>query len=317
VQGLTTVLDSAGTALARRSTIQFSTGLVAVDDGSKTVVTATGAGAVGSDGVTNESGVAGATVSAALDQLAADANALPQYAYGDTSFSPIVLFNGDTGAADQSGSGLNITAGVANSFGLVDAFTGQKCLYIAAGASMAVAVSAALRITGDVTCIWMGALEDEPGSNFNYFACGGAAGSELEAENLLYRLNHTLSSNRPRVLRASWEHSVGTNVDVDSDAANGGISLPKRGQMHQVAMVRDGTTCRMYINGELVQTATSLTIPTGGGNAQLLLGANGPGATTVASHLVFSFQVIGSALSTAQILAEYNRTMGPVHGVKS
>lgn len=249
--------------------------------------------------------------------ISASGGSVAQYEYGDTSHSPILLINGDTGTIDQSGNGKNIVNTTANSHGVADCHTGQRVLSIGVGASMEFSSDASIRNTGDVTVFWMGYLEDEPPSNFQFFACGGDPSSETSANNLLYRIIYVQSANRPRVIRGSWEHGIGVNDDVESDGANGDIGLPQHGEMVQIALVRDGTTGKVFVNGEKVGENTGMTVPSGGTVAQLKLGANGLNSTTVAAHCVFSFQVINSALSDAQVLAEFNRAFSGVRGTKS
>jgi hypothetical protein len=342
VQGVTTILNSSGTALARRKTLQFGTGLEATDDGEKTVVIATGGASVTSDDVSNESGVAGATVTAALDQLDADIAAvsvtsddvsnestvpgvtvtdalnaissggLGVIEYFNTSFSPVVLYNGDTGLADQSGNGHDMVE-VIGSFSTTDILPGQPAIYVPVGCRLSVAgTDAQYQISGDVTIMATFMMDLSPSTSTGIIFCGQSG--TLEANNHMYlcQIRQTAGAGTRRGFRMFWEHSGGVDDDFNTDTDIGG---PPTHVITQVVWRRSGTTAQIFVNGVPFGSAsTGLSAPTGGSGGKLQIGGVNPATNNDSAFAIHSLQVVASALSNAQILAEYNRTMGPVFG---
>jgi hypothetical protein len=96
----------------------------------------------------------------------------------------------------------------------------------------------------------------------------------------------------------------GANVNATYVATR---HIPLCTTMH-VAYVRTGTTLKYYINGVVQDTFTSIALPTiGASPVQVLkLGANYAGSpgSPGASFIIGGVQVIGSALSDAQVLAD-------------
>jgi hypothetical protein len=68
---------------------------------------------------------------------------------------------------------------------------------------------------------------------------------------------------------------------------------------------------KFYMNGVLFATSAAQNAPTGGTSSPLIVGANNAGATFApAGTVIASLKICASELSAAQILGEYQATIG-------
>jgi hypothetical protein len=158
-----------------------------------------------------------------------------------------------------------------------------------------------LRITGDITLEFLFMLQ---GTANNAVFMSHMALGENEAENHLYCLKF---GTLPALV---WFTESGAGTDATSNLGSSTVQLY---QLMHVAAVRSSGVIYLYLNGELANTpGSALTTPTGGSSGRLRIGADAGG--NYITGIGTSFKVIGSALSAAQVAAEYNRTLGPAFG---
>lgn len=222
----------------------------------------------------------------------------------DTTHSPLGLWQFDTfstAGEDTSGNGLDLTV-EAGTKRTIHVFPGVEGIYLDGSTSWYESTGASsLELTGDMTfealCIVQTASNNDP--FFTHQASG-----ETEATNQLYGLKYDTA---PAVL---WLQESGAGVNA-THAVGNAMMMP--GQLCHMAVTRTSGVVQAYLNGRRWGSASSaLTTPTGGGSGNFRLGSD---ATPEYFHGAFaSVKLIGSALSAAQVRAEYNRTMGPAFG---
>lgn len=307
VQGYTTILDAAGNPLPRRKTLQMSTGLVATDNGTDTVVISTGGGASGSDDITNDSTVSGVTVSDALETLEAGQGGLLQYF--DTSRSPVALYQGSR--TDQSGNGFDLDT-VLGPVGETEIMPGRQAIRITDGSSARMsAPEATLQITGDMTAMAIVRFESAP-NGVDGIVCYNGTSSSAEAQNALYLCQVGDHGTFPRSLRFFWENGSG----ADNDYSNAtGLQVPAFGNVMFLAWVRTSDVAQMYLNGiPLGDPSPTQNTPTGGTLGILQVGGVNTGLNAPTSFDLFSLQIIAATSTDAQIKTAYNASMGPAFG---
>lgn len=219
----------------------------------------------------------------------------------DNTHSPVARYDFEDNLLDSSGNGFDLT-GASHVFREV--FPGLIAL--AGGSASRAANDALLTILGDVTvqAIVSFAPSSAAGDVMKFANDAGADGTI--ANNTLYRL--IIDQTGTNGMSAFHENAGGANVQFSSTGvANRG--LPRNEVPFYVAMVRQSNVYTFYLNGLPYGTASgTLGAPTGGTAAFLVVRSD------AASPDVAALKIIDSALSAAQIKAEYNRTRGVAFG---
>jgi hypothetical protein len=225
----------------------------------------------------------------------------------DTTHDPLGLWQLNGDLTDSSGNGYTLTVGSGTEqyAPLSDTLSGAHLdgsTYLIHD----VAVSA-LRLTGDMTieCLvkW---LVDPPGYGVNNDTTSSAlvahgVGGETEATNTLYCFGARSSGGG-----FTWvsESGGGTNAAYNLD-----VEVPTS-VWHHMAAVRDSNVVSIYLDGALLGSSSSLTTPTGGSSGRFVIGALASGSSENPTCVIASVKLIGSALTAAQVKAEYQRTLG-------
>jgi hypothetical protein len=220
----------------------------------------------------------------------------------DLTHSPVGLWQFDGNLTDSSGQGNNLSAisGTPRYGDLFPGLRGLACDTVARiGLSSAPAV---LRITGDLT-VEMLIVPDKLAA-----ALGGlvflTGNGETQAVNTLWGVGLVNTSNAVNAPRFASESGAG--VDAIYAVPHG--LMP--GSLNHLAVVRATSTITFYLNGKQLGAASStLTTPDGGTSVGIYVGADATGGSTMRCS-ISSLKVIASALNAAQVLAEYNRTLG-------
>jgi hypothetical protein len=225
--------------------------------------------------------------------------ALARYLGLEHSPGGLWTFNEDT--LDTSGNGNDMTAVSAPDLVYCDVAGGLRGVASGFGLQLQTAsYDAATGLAGDLTveCIvnWSQIAPVE-----KVLVVHGGTG-ETEVDNVLYQIS-VLSTGE---LRMFWENGAGSN-----NTFNFGVGIPL-GRPCLLQMTRTSNVLRMYIDGEQRgSTSGTLTAPTGGTNGRITVGH-----TVAQPWSMSSLKIIGSALSDAELLDEYNRSLGPLYGFK-
>jgi hypothetical protein len=156
---------------------------------------------------------------------------------------------------------------------------------------------ATLRLLGDMTfeCLWM----QDDAVNSGGFISHEAAG-ETEATNCLYLLQ--TGGTYPSL---AWFSESGLGVNASYTSTYG---HPTRGALCHLAVTRTSNVIQFYVNGRPYGNAsTALVTPTGGADSRLRLGST---LAVRSKGIMASAKLIASALTAAQIRAEYQLCMG-------
>jgi hypothetical protein len=227
----------------------------------------------------------------------------------DLTHSPVALWQLNGNLLDSSGNGYHMSAlnGCTPKFfdiipGLIGwsnqgASTPTEVIGISNPAS-------ALRITGDLTIEALCAIGLATGGGLDTLFRLGAA-TDAAADNVLYALFVQADTT---TLTLQYIHESGSGVDRLFTTVN---NLGATGPIMHLALTRISNVVRIYINGELIHTSAALVAPTGGTStsAYLTFGAFFDGTNRHGSRWA-SIKIISSGLSDADVLAEYNRTLG-------
>jgi hypothetical protein len=219
----------------------------------------------------------------------------------DLTHSPVGLWQFDGNLTDSSGNGNNLSAisGTPRYAELFPGLRGLSCdTVFRVGISSAPAV---LRITGDVTLEMLIVPDKSTGIGCVAFVTGNG---ETLATNTLWSLALLNTSNAVNGLRYAAESGAG--VDAIYSINHG----PLPGTLNHLAMARASDVITFYLNGkQLGASSGTLTTAAGGTSTGFFVGADAAGANAM-RFSVSSLKVVSSALNAAQVLAEYNRTLG-------
>ncbi len=156
-----------------------------------------------------------------------------------------------------------------------------------------------LQITGDMTIefFYFSIRIFPPTATevLTYFGIGG----ETAPTNYLYQISFETNTS------IQWfsEHGAGAN-DLYQFT---GQHFPPRSMVH-FAVTRRSNVIRLYYNGRLRGTSTTLTAPEDGSSGRIHFG----GGNTIG--IVSSFKILNVGLTDEEIAEEYNYTFGPVFG---
>lgn len=160
----------------------------------------------------------------------------------------------------------------------------------------------ALRLTGDMTFMSLFLLESVTAGA--YWFSHTAAG-ELEAQNQLYGLQY----NAVSAPTLAWIQENGAGVNSAGAPANNYMPVSVLSHM---AVTRASNVVTTYLQGRRFGDPTAaLTTPTGGSDGRLRLGGD---ATTRIRGVMSSAQLISRALSSTEVMAARNYTLGGAQG---
>lgn len=217
--------------------------------------------------------------------------------------TPLILWQFDGNALDTSGNGFDQawTSGTARytelAPGLVGAFfdgsSGMTRAYNATIAAALIAGSWTVEVLGRIG--WNSALQ----SIFTHGVTG-----ETEATNVLASWSLLAGGGS----EALHEHGAGVNQShTVAQAYNNGA-------LFHGALRKSSQSYQFFHNGRVAGSASSaLTAPSGGTSGTLNVGI-GISANQLIGGSLASFKLVPRALTNAEILAEYNYTLGPVYG---
>jgi hypothetical protein len=259
-------------------------------------------GAVGDKGVTGAGGAAGATGATGAAQA---------MLVHDTTYSPVGLWQFNGSLADTSGNAYDFS---------VDTGTplyGQLApnvpgVFLSACRLKAAVAANLLRILGNATIEFLLLpLADNTGAmptSAPLVSFTGGQDDISSASNYLYQV----AFDPGRLLYWFSEHGTGVNDTYQITAQ----ALPPLRQLMHIAATRTADVIQFYVNGRAFGAPSSaLTTPTGGSTAQLWVGGQGGTAPTLAPDCgLASLKIIASALTAAQVKAEFNRTAGKFYG---
>lgn len=220
----------------------------------------------------------------------------------DLTYSPVGLWQFDSSLNDTSGNGFTLTAesGTARYGELVP---GLACLMPNALRLVYNTSGTSLAITGDMT-VEMLFRGDTP-TNSYFVGYAGGSNSSTQANNFLYSL--LIPSG---LFGLTWMQESGSGA-ATSYALTTRV-LPRTSVVH-LAATRSSNVIQYYLNGRPFGAASSaLTTPDGGTTSVFRVG--GDAAQNAVNGNISSLKVIASALSAAQVAAEFNLTLGAFYG---
>lgn len=210
---------------------------------------------------------------------------------------------GNAELTDSSGNGFTLTVETGTLFNTrLDAhlhgvyFDGSTALWHNVS-------EAALRLTGDMTflCFWVNHTAVTNARLVSHEANGA-----LEADNCLYSFGYGTYPN------AVYRSETGASVSTSHTAATL-LSMP--GQLTRVGFTRISGVVQFWHQGKKIGAASSaFTTPTGGSSGRFRLGAS---STVRTNGAMAGALLAGTGWSDAQMIADYQRTMGLVHGFVS
>ena len=219
----------------------------------------------------------------------------------DTTHSPVALYNYNGNLNDSSATGVNLSVNTGTELYYPNLlFSGSQSFYANLSTELTTVHNSNHQITGDVTAISVVNLIQ---SNTLGYVVIYTADGESSATNALYSLG--ISSGVPYF----WaEHGAG-GTDVAYTLTN--YDFPYN-QWVFFAATRTSNVVQFYLNGAKWGPASStLTAPDGGGSGHLWIGGWSPGANTFrVKGQIKTVKIIGSALTEAQMMTEYERVTG-------
>jgi hypothetical protein len=174
------------------------------------------------------------------------------------------------------------------------------------GANRLTNSDAAFRLTGDVSVLFTGLLNNDAALRYFFAQCGPTSASELEAQNFLYSLRINTSGF------FEYFSESGAGVDYVGSFAP---ATPMPNRVHHVAMIRSGTTVDLWLNALLYASLTGITLPTGGTSSQFYIGGQ-PGGNFASMH-ASSVLVVNRAISAAEVANAYAETVGAAYPLRA
>lgn len=217
-----------------------------------------------------------------------------------TLHSPLALWSFNGVLTDASGNGRTLTV-AAGAAVYAELWPGYKGIDFNGTLRLGQTASA-FNVLGDITIEMVIVLNATP--NGNAFLVWGGPG-ETEAENASFQV----TINADRSVTIISEHGAGVN-DTFTTAA---VAVPPPGIPFHFCVRRASNVWQVLVNGVVLGAASSaLTAPTGGSTGALIVGANLVPALA-AAMLIADLKIIGSALTTPQVLAEAELTVGQLY----
>lgn len=224
--------------------------------------------------------------------------------YHDLTHSPLGLWQLDGDLLDSSGNGLDLAVVAGGGTRYTELLPGIRGLYLDDLTHVHQASGdASLELLGDMTLEMLIAPDLDRAGTEQVVVTHQAAGA-TEAVNGLYAMTIGVTD----VADMSYFAEQGAGVAIRYTVNSRRLGL---GGVYHWAMVRANAQVQFYLNGALAGAASSgLLAPTGGGSGTFTIGGTPGSAVFDAQCAIASVKLIGSALSAAQVLAEYDRTLG-------
>lgn len=211
------------------------------------------------------------------------------------SAAPFILYQFDGSASsltDRSANTNDLTLSSGSEIYSHDGIRGG--IKLSGSQALTAAGDASYRITGALTLELLISLYD---ANALQTAIICFASGETEATNSLYHLQFQTTM----ACDVMWEFGAGSNVVVSGED---NVFSPHNKTLLTVTRSSDGSTCKSYLNGALVQTDTGLTAPTGGTSGALAVGAINS-STEQCKGIFYCVRGTGEEFTAAQVLASY------------
>ena len=206
---------------------------------------------------------------------------------------PVALYLFDDNISDSSGNGLDLSVGAGaerytNVNGLRSAkFDSTNYFRYTPGSS-------ALEITGDITIQFLLTTDGLVGTSYMISFAGGG---DAENVNSLYACRGAAGTEN-----YSWFSESGAGVD----ASFGGFEASGNQNLHHLTYVRESDIVTLYIDGISRGSSGTLATPTGGTSSFLDVGAFDGGS--IYRGTMACLKIVNSALTAAQVYAEYQTT---------
>lgn len=221
--------------------------------------------------------------------------------YHDLDHSPVALYQFNNNLNDSSGNNLHLSVAAGNEqYMMID--SGLYGVYMNGLTRFVSGINQLLQISGDCTveCI----VSNFNPAQLNAIIVDCSELGETLPNNILYQIDIDYK------IRSFWEYGSGSNV------ASQTTKNIKPYTTYHIATVRSGTTPnvtnKIFVNGILIQTFTSLNgaEKDTSGNIQILNVGNNLSGTNPFTGFLSSLKIIPSALTDAQVLNEYKKTLG-------
>ena len=227
--------------------------------------------------------------------------------YPAVSHSPLVYYPGNRTLNDGSGNGrnLSIVTGAARYKQLIAG--GPWGFYFdGTWAAKLTSHHTDMDVVGDITIEWVMRVSSLPAATC-YIASYAEPGESLETNHLWSVYLNGTGGVGKYTIGLFMEYAAGTNV-TNSESTE----WFNDNELVHVAIRRSGTTLTLFLNGAIWQTLTISHVAEIGGTAtrHLRLGVNESEALTAMNVIVGGLQVIGSALTDAQVLADARSYLG-------
>lgn len=169
---------------------------------------------------------------------------------------------------------------------------------------LSVANSVPLKLQGDMSAQVMVRFDSTPTGNQFILAFGET--SEAETENVHYEM--IFKSPYNGLMSYFHEHASGVNDEAPSTD-----SVPAIGTTFLVGFTRIGNTVQTYLNGVPAgPPTTNMTPLSGGSDGRFLLSGIGGTFASKCDWVCGGLKLNDYGLTAAEMLAEYNRTLGSV-----
>lgn len=232
--------------------------------------------------------------------------------YHTTTFSPVALWNLNGALTDSSGNSLTLTveSGGTERYATMGPGAGGLKGFWFDGATRLVynTTGSALQITGNMTIEMIVTLG---GYSADAVLVSYGGNNSTAVTNLLYNLALSATDG----FGLAWSSESGTAVVSSFNSP--ATSLPF-GVICHLAVTRTSNVIQFYLNGQLLGSASSaLTTPASGTSSVFHLGgeASSPSSQFIPKFTtISSVKVMASALTSAQVLSEYQATLGNFFG---
>lgn len=228
------------------------------------------------------------------------------FSYHDLTYNPVLLVQFNNNMLDTSGNGLHLSFDAGTTIDYGQMYPGA-CIVGARlnGATrLTHDTDVRLQLLGDMTIEFLAVIKSTPSDApiVTYTAGLNDASSTF---NYLYHFEFT-PTYHPQWFQ---EYGLGINQTVVTDALVYGPNT-----LQHIAVTRINNRVRFYVNGVMVGNPSDVLIPPVDGSVSKLFvgGTGGFGASErfCGDMYISSLKIIGRGLTDAEVLAEFNLTMG-------